>query len=638
MRSLFLKLTDSRTAAFFGSWQFRSMLFHATSGRGSARQLSAGGGEQARRQQAAALLRSPSPGSGGGDIDQAVSAKRTAAPGVRVVAALLLALAAAALMGETTKERIYFEDVAVAAGLKTPIIYGGETQQKYILETTGTGVAIFDYDADGLPDIFLVNGRRLEDAAGPQPSNLLYRNLGNSVFSDVTESAGLSGSGWGQAVCVGDIDNDGTTDLLVTYYGANALYRNRGNGKFEDVSQSSGVQHANRWNSGCAFWDYDRDGDLDLFIANYVGFGDAKRFEPGSAANCRWKGMPVMCGPMGLQPGQNALYRNDGKGAFTEVSQTAGIGKAANCYGFMPVTLDYDQDGWPDLFVTCDSTPNLLFHNRRDGTFEEIGLEAGVAVNEDGKEQASMGAAAGDYDADGLLDLFVTNFSEDTPTLYRAGKDGTFVDMTYQAKLGLNTQFLSWGASFADFDADGWKDLLIVSGHVYPEVDRHPSETRYRQPRLVYRNRGNGAFVDISSQAGPAVQAKKASRGLAVEDLDGDGRLEAVVANLNDVPSLLKNRGGGEQNWLTLRLQGVRSNRSAIGARVQLVAAGRVQTDEIRSSSSFYSSSGLRLHFGLGSQRQAERIEVFWPSGSHQTFEHVNGNRVVTIDEAQGLR
>ena len=533
---------------------------------------------------------------------------------------------------------IVFEDFGLKAGLKTPIVYGGEKQQKYILESAGTGVALFDYDNDGHPDILLVNGTRLDLKGSSQPTSLLYHNEGNGTFRDVTRSAGLAHAGWGQAACIGDFDNDKNTDLLVTHFGENILYKNRGDGTFADVSKKSGIQHAGNWNSGCTFWDYDRDGNLDLLVTTYLDFADATRYEPGSGPNCRWKGMPVMCGPMGLKHSQNALFRNNGDGTFSDVSTTSGISKATGCYGFMPVTLDYDLDGWPDLFVSCDSTPNLLFHNNHNGTFTELGMETGVALNEDGKEQASMGVAVGDYNLDGYLDLLVTNFSEDTPALYKNNRDGTFTDATYAAKLGLNTQFLSWGTAFVDLDLDGWKDLFIVSGHVYPEVDRAPSETSYRQARQVFHNMGNGTFSDISSAAGPAVGEKKASRGLAFEDLDSDGTLEAVIVNLNEPPSLLKNISKGKKNWIILQLEGSRSNRSAIGARVQLRIGSLIQSDEVRSASSYYSSSGLRLHFGLGIESEVKQLEVRWPSGTRQVFENVKGNRVVSVHESQGIR
>ena len=533
---------------------------------------------------------------------------------------------------------IHFEDISSKAGLTESVIYGGEKQQKYILETTGTGVALFDYDDDGRPDIFLVNGTRLDLKDSGGPKSLLYRNAGSGTFQDATESAGLARTGWGQAACIGDFDNDHHTDLLVTYYGENVLYRNRGDGTFVDVSKKAGIQHSGNWNSGCTFWDYDRDGNLDLFVTTYLDFADATRYEPGSGPNCRWKGMPVMCGPMGLKHSQNVLFRNNGDGTFSDVSATSGIAKATGCYGFMPVSLDYDLDGWPDLFVACDSTPNLLFHNNQDGKFVETGMEAGVALNEDGKEQANMGVAVGDYNLDGYADLFVTHFSEDTPVLYKNNQDGTFTDTTYSAKLGLNTQFLSWGTAFVDLDLDGWKDLFIVSGHVYPEVDRPPSETSYRQARQVYRNVGNGTFSDVSSTAGPAIGEKKASRGLAFEDFDGDGTLEAVMVNLNEPPSLLKNMSKNKGNWIILQLEGSRSNRSSIGARVQFRVGKLIQSDEVRSASSYYSSSGLRLHFGLGVESEVTQLEVKWPSGTRQVFEHVKGNRVVSIHETQGIR
>ena len=532
---------------------------------------------------------------------------------------------------------IFFEDRGLKAGLNAPVTYGEEKQQKYILESTGTGLALLDYDDDGHPDIFVVNGTT-RNLKGNPPSSMLYHNRGNGSFVEVTKGSGLERTGWGQATCVGDFDNDGKTDLLVTYYGENVLYKNQGNGKFVDVSRKAGIQNSGNWNSGCTFWDYDRDGNLDLFVATYLDYEDATRHEPGSGPNCRWKGIPVMCGPMGLKHSRSTLYQNNGDGTFADVSTRSGIGKANGCYAFQPVTLDYDSDGWSDLFVSCDSTPNLLFHNNHDGTFAETGTEGGVALNEDGKEQASMGVAVGDYNLDGFIDLLVTNFSEDTPALYQNNRDGTFVDSTYAAKLGLHTQFLSWGTGFVDLDLDGWKDLFIVSGHVYPEVDRYPSDTTYRQARQIYRNLGNGTFSDVSALSGPAISEKKASRGLAFEDLDGDGTLEAVIVNLNEPPSLLKNTSDSKKNWMIVKLEGARSNRSAIGARVRLKVGDLLQSDEVRSASSYYSSSGLRLHFGLGTETEAKQLEVNWPSGTHQVFENVKGNRVVIIHESQGIQ
>ncbi len=533
---------------------------------------------------------------------------------------------------------IQFVDRSRESGLNRPIVYGGVESQRYILETTGTGVATFDYDRDGQIDIFLVNGSRLDAASNNPPSNLLYRNLGNGRFSDVTAPSGLKRSGWGQAVCVGDIDNDGWTDLAVTYYGEIVLYRNRGNGSFENISQRSRIGGQRRWNAGCTFLDYDRDADLDLFVANYVDYADATRYEPGSGANCMWRGIAVMCGPLGLKQSANILFRNDGDGTFSDVSPASGITAAEGFYCLMPITLDFDEDGWTDIYVACDTTPNILYRNNQDGTFEDVGMISGVALSDNGREQAGMGVAAADYDLDGHLDLLVTNFSDDTSTLYRNDGNSTFTDTTYLAKLGKDTQYLSWGTGLVDFDNDGWKDVFIASGHVYPEVDRHPSEITYRQQRLVYRNQGDGSFSNASGQAGDAIAAKAAGRGVAFEDLDGDGNLDIVAINLNDTPSLLINESASENSWLILELEGESSNRSAIGARIQVAAGGRVQTDEVRSASSYYSSNGLRVHFGLGKESRAEWIEIQWPSGSRQRFEDVQARRVIAVREGTGIR
>lgn len=526
---------------------------------------------------------------------------------------------------------IRFLDVTRQAGLTEPIIYGGVESQRYILETAGTGLAIFDYNKDGKPDILLVNGSRL-NLTEEAPTNRLYRNRGGGRFEDVTSSAGLIHSGWGQAACVGDIDNDGWTDLCITYYGEIVLYRNRGDGTFEDISKQSKIGGVDRWNAGATFLDFDRDADLDLFVANYVDYDDAARYEPGST-NCLWKGLPVMCGPMGLKFSPNQLFRNEGNGTFTDVSASSRVTETEGFYSFMPITLDFNRDGWTDVYVACDSTPNILYQNNGDGTFSDIGLISGAAVSEEGREQAGMGVAAGDYDRDGYPDLFTTNFSDDTSTLYRNSGDGTFADVTFNAGLGAVTRHLSWGTGLVDFDNDGWKDIFVVSGHVYPEVDRHPSEVTYRQPRLVYHNLGDGTFQDVSALAGPAILEQKASRGAAFEDLDGDGDVDVVIVNLNDVPSLLRNDSPGKQNWLTLELEGERSNRSAIGALIRVTAEGRSQSAEVRSGTSYYSSSGLRVHFGLGRATRVETIEISWPSGIQQMLRNVEANRVLSIRE-----
>ena len=532
---------------------------------------------------------------------------------------------------------ISFVDVSQEISLRE-IVYGGVEHQKYILETTGTGVAIFDYDEDGRLDIFLVNGTRLDLASDQSPTNRLYRNLGEWKFEDVTVEAGLVHSGWGQGACVGDFDNDGWTDLFVSYYGENVLYWNQGDGSFTDVSEKAGIQAPQRWNSGCTFLDYNQDGQLDLFIANYVNYGDAARYEPGSVQTCKWRGVDVMCGPRGLKEAENILYRSNGDGTFTDVSTSSGITEAEGFYCFMPVTLDFDRDGWSDLYVACDAAPNVLYHNNGDGSFTDVAMESGTAVNENGEEQAGMGVSAGDYDLDGHLDVLVTNFSDETPTLYHNDGIGAFTDTTFAAKLGHERKYVSWGVGLVDLDNDGWKDIFIANGHVYPEVDQHPSETTYRQAKQVFRNRGNGTFQDMSGSAGAAIRAAKASRGAAHGDLDGDGDLDIIVVNLNERPSVLRNDGKHRNNWLMVRLEGARSNRSGIGARIQVAAGGRTQTDEVRSAGSYYSSDGLRVHFGLGTATQAERIEIRWPSGAHQVFKNVKGNRVVLIHETKGIQ
>ncbi len=532
---------------------------------------------------------------------------------------------------------ISFVDVAAQAGVEPEIVYGGVERKKYILESSGTGVAIFDYDGDGRPDIFFVNGARLDLPPEKAPSNLLYRNLGDWKFEDVTAKAGLRQTGWGQAACVGDFDNDGWTDLNVTYYGGNRLYRNRGDGSFEEVAKTAGVETAERWNAGCTFLDYDKDGNLDLFVANYVHYEDAAKYEPGSGPNCKWEGMDVLCGPTSLRGSTNVLYRGNGEGAFTDVAAPSGIARADGYYCFMPVTLDIDGDGWSDIYVACDATPNILYHNQGDGTFADIGMESGTALSEDGQEQAGMGVAVGDYNLDGRPDLLVTNFAGETTTLYRNSGGRSFLDATLEAKLGAATRYLSWGVGLVDLNNDGWKDIFVASGHVYPEVDQHPSRITYRQPMQVFRNLGDATFEDMSSRSGQAVQLKKASRGAAFNDLDGDGDLDVAVVNINDRPMLLRNDGGHEQNWLRIRLEGEKSNRGGIGARIEVTSGDQTQVEEVRSASSYYSTSGLTAHFGLGVAQQADYVEVHWPSGTRQTFKKVAGNQTVSIHEREGI-
>jgi enediyne biosynthesis protein E4 len=552
------------------------------------------------------------------------------------------------------KPLAYFRDIAKRAGLTMTNTFGGVTTKKYIIETTGTGVAIFDYDNDGWPDIFIVNGTKLEGFPTAEvPSNHLYRNNHDGTFTDVTAKAGLVHSGWGQGVCVGDYDNDGFEDLYVTYYGKNVLYRNNGDGTFSDVSEKVGVAGSGKaWGTGCAFVDYDRDGHLDLMVANYVDFDLSTTPAPGERSTCLWKGAPVMCGPQGLPGGKNILYHNRGDGTFEDVSTKAHIDKADGHYAFSVSTLDYDDDGWPDIFVACDSTPSILYHNNRDGTFKDVAITAGAAFNEDGRAQAGMGSTVADYDGDGRLDIFKTNFSDDTATLYRNNGDGTFDDVTYAAGLGLHTQYLGWGTMFFDFDNDGWPDLLLVNGHVYPEVDTQHLGSNFQEPRILYHNNGNGTFTDVSATSGPGIIIASSSRGLAIGDLWNDGRLAAVISNMNAPPSLLVNEVRTPNHWITLRLTGsfpaaktksqatstapgaviTKSSRDAIGARIRVKAGSRILIDEVRSGSSFISNNDMRVHFGLGSVAKIDWVEVRWPSGLVEQFD------VVSVDTFQNLK
>jgi enediyne biosynthesis protein E4 len=530
---------------------------------------------------------------------------------------------------------VNFVDIATQAGLSKTLTYGGERSQDYLLESTGTGVAVIDFDNDGHPDLFFVNGTRFK--ATPQSNNLLYRNQGNGTFEDVSDTSGIADSGWGQAVCTGDFDNDGWTDLFVTYYGTNKLYRNKGDGIFADVAPKAGVAGSQpRWNSGCTFLDYDNDGYLDLFVANYVAYEDAAHLSPGSNKYCLLKGTPVMCGPTGLKAGTNMLYHNNRDGTFSDVSAASHIADPKGRYSLQPITADFDEDGRTDIFVACDATPNILYRNNGDGTFEDKALEAGVAFDENGRAEASMGVDVADYDGNQSTDLFVTSFSDETPTLYRNEGKWSFSDVTFRARLGHYTRYVGWSALFLDFDLDGWKDLFIVNGHIYPQVDHFPSGLTYHQNRQLYRNRKDGTFEDLTERAGPGILRRTAGRGAAAEDFDADGQLEMVVTNMNDTPSLLRNHSGTKNNWIIIQLVGQKSNRSGIGARVELTANGLSQKGEVRSSSGYYSSSGQRLHFGLGASRKLDKLTVSWPSGKRDSVTAVGANQVLLLREGEG--
>ncbi|HZE69698.1 MAG TPA: CRTAC1 family protein [Pyrinomonadaceae bacterium] len=538
---------------------------------------------------------------------------------------------------------VSFVDVAASAGLSEPIIYGGLERKKYIIETNGSGVAFLDYDNDGWIDILLLNGTRLEGfPKGKEPTVKLYQNKRNGTFADVTVKAGLRSSGWGSAICAGDYDNDGYEDFFLTYWGQNVLYRNNGNGTFTDTTTKAGLgTTGNRWGSGCTFVDYDRDGKLDLFVANYLKFDLNTAPEPGKGANCTWKGIPVNCGPKGLPTDTNLLYHNNGDGTFTDVSERSAISAVKGRYSMTAITTDFNNDGWPDIYVACDSTASTLYRNNRDGTFTDVALETSTAYNEDGQAQAGMGVAIGDYNGDGLLDIFKTHFSDDLPGLYRNSGREFFEDASRAAGFD-HTPYVEWGTGFADFDNNGSPDIMIVTGNVYPEVEKLFPEYAHRSPRLVYQNLGNGRFKEVTARAGPGVLTPKSSRGCAFGDFDNDGDIDVLVMNMNEPPSLLRNEYINKQsqrtnNWLQVKLIGTKSNRSAIGARVQVKSSVRVQVQEVTSQSSYYSHNDLRLHFGMGLNQKAVQMEIRWPNGQTETVKDVAVNQTVRIREGSGV-
>jgi enediyne biosynthesis protein E4 len=527
-------------------------------------------------------------------------------------------------------------DVASQAGLTNPVVYGGVDTKHYILEVVGCGVAFIDYDNDGWQDLFVLSGTQLDgDPAGA--TNRLYKNNRNGTFTDVTEQAGLRRTGWASAVTVGDYDNDGFDDLYITYYGRNVLYRNNGNGTFTDVTEKAGLaQEAVRYGSGCTWMDYDRDGHLDLFVATYLNTTLEKLPKPGENPDCTWKGMPVNCGPRGLPTGYVQLFRNNGDGTFRDVSRESGVATASGSYPMTAVAADFDNDGWPDIYVACDSTASWLFRNQHDGTFREEGLQRGAALSEDGLEQAGMGIGVGDYDLDGSLDIVKTHFSDDTNVLYRNDGKGNFDDFTLRAGLGVETRFVGWGAGIVDLDNDGHPDLFLVTGSVYPEIEQKVPAYPFRTPRLVFRNLGDGRFEEFIDEAGPGVAAAHTSRGCAFGDFDNDGDMDVIVINMNEPPSLLRNDVTGGGHWLKVLLVGAQSNRSAIGARVTARYGGRIQAQEVMAQASFYSANDRRLHFGLGPATAAD-LTIRWPTGATETVPNVAADHLVVIREGAGI-
>ena len=530
----------------------------------------------------------------------------------------------------------HFTDIAEAAGLRAPVIYGGVEAKKYILEANGCGCAFLDYDNDGWMDIFLLSGTRLEGAP-PEATNRLYKNNRDGTFTDVTDKAGLRAVGWANGVCVGDYDNDGFDDIFCTYFGQNRLYHNNGDGTFTDVTKPAGLgeDSPTRWGAGCAFVDYNRDGHLDLFVSNYIRFSFEHAPVPGESSTCNWKGIPVNCGPRGLPTGRHSLYRNNGDGTFTDVTKQAGIAGATESYGMTVVTADFDEDGWPDIFVACDSTPSLLFMNNHDGTFREEGVMRGVALSDDGMEQAGMGVGIGDYDLDGHLDLFKTHFIGDTSGFYHNDGKGNFDEVTRLTKVGVETRFTSWGAGMVDLDNDGYPDVLFVTGSVYPEVERKLPQYPYKTPRVLFRNLGNGTFEELESEAGDGITARHSSRGCAFGDFDNDGDMDVLIVNMNEPPTLLRNDLDPKPHWIKVKLEGVKSNRSAIGSRVLVHYGGKTQAQAVVSQSSYYSCNDPRLHFGLGAVTSVD-IDVYWPNGLHETYKGIAADQLVTLREGVG--
>jgi hypothetical protein len=540
-----------------------------------------------------------------------------------------------------TNNGVQFVDVAKQAGLNVTNVWGGIDHKRSIIETKGSGLAFFDYDNDGWLDIYLTNGNRLDTTwpKGQAPTAHLFKNNRDGTFTDVTEKSGLGITGWHTGVCVGDYDNDGFDDLFVCYLGHNRLFHNNGNGTFTDVTKKAGLyEEKGRWGSGCSFLDYDRDGHLDLFVCNYIKLDPDHVPTESETVFCQWKGVPIMCGPRGLPAGTNILYRNNGDGTFTDVSEKSGILKPGPRYSITSVSYDFDNDGWPDIYIAVDSQPSILFQNNHDGTFTDIAVMAGCAYNEDGHEQAGMGVAVADYDCDGFFDIFKTNFVDDTSNLYHNNGDGTFTDLTKTSGISVNSRYVAWGCGFIDIDNDGWQDILQVNGHVYPEVDHYSFGESFKNPRVLYRNLGNGKFKDISATSGPGISERFSSRGAAFGDYLNNGSMSALVLNLNDPPSLLRNVAPTTNNWIKIKLIGTHCNRTAIGARVHVITGKHIQMDEVNSGTSVMSQSDLRLHFGLGTATTADMIEVKWPTTQKvERFPKVAANQILTIREGAGI-
>ena len=543
---------------------------------------------------------------------------------------LVLSLIALLPLSSLSVEDVRFTDTTESAGITFEHVFSPE--KRYIVESMSGGVALIDYDNDGFPDVYLVNSLTVDLVkANKRTKSALYRNRGDGTFVDMTEKSGLGDVGFGMGVAVGDYNNDGFDDLYVTCLGPNHLFKNNGNGTFTNVTAKAKVDDP-RWSTGAAFVDYDNDGKLDLFVSNYVNFDLNKLPEFGAGRSCQFKGMPVQCGPRGLPGAGDSLFHNNGDGTFTDVSARAGVADPNGYYGMGVICSDFDEDGFVDIFVANDSTPNFLYHNNGDGTFKEIAFTSGTAVNESGREQGCMGVTLGDYDHDGRLDLFITNFDDEYNVLYHNDGRNSFSDVSYRSKVAeVSLPYVGWGTKFFDYDNDGWVDIFVTNGHAYPQRDH------YRQRELLHHNNRDGTFSEVASRAGAALSVERAGRGAAFGDLDNDGDVDIVVNDLDGRAQLLRNDGGNVNNAVMIKTIGVKSNRAGIGARVRVVSGDLIQLDEVRSGGSYISQNDLRLHFGLENRTKIDLIEVKWPNGTVEKISNVGVNKVLTIREGKGL-
>jgi hypothetical protein len=546
---------------------------------------------------------------------------------------LLISLAAVALQPAPTS--VLFRDITRDAGIT--FTHHAAPEKKFIVESMSGGVALFDFDNDGLLDIYFVDSLTVDTAGNPEAArSALYRNLGNNKFQDVTDKAGIGHPGWGMGVCTADVDGDGWEDLYVTGLGGNHLYRNNHDGTFADVTERAGLRGGG-WSTGCGFADYDHDGRLDLFVSRYVNIDLKNLPEFGKDKTCEYRGVAVQCGPRGLKGEGDFLFHNDGDGKFTDVSQKAGVSDPRGYFGLGVAWFDWNDDGWPDLFVANDSTPNFLYVNQKDGTFKEVAFPMGVAVSEDGAEQGSMGVALGDYDHSGRFSLYVTTFSEEYYTLRRNEGDH-FTDVSFRSRTAPSSlPYVGWGDAFLDYDNDTWPDIIAVNGHVYPQLEKVKlrASAGYRQRKLLYHNRGDGTFDEVAAQYGPELMEDRVSRGLAIGDIDNDGGIDVVINDLDGAPQLLHNELTPRGNWITVKVKGTPPNTDAIGAVITLTSGGVRQKALVQSGTSYISQNDMRQHFGLGKAETVESIEVRWPDGSLTRREGLKANQIVTIQQAR---